>query len=299
MPCYSSSSSSSSPPTTTTSKGDIYGVVHANERWWDDETALRPIILHVLYDIWNHLPQEDRGKLWKEKRVKWNNASTDLLDRWKIKIDPKMIKKQAGLIQNALREAEGEFDVIKYHNILAEKYPEVGLTSDMAAQYGAKILGEQATHVLSDGNKKQDILISLCKDLSYLRSIDDKLTELVNYLVQGKESRVNRAMKHLVNRKKSQLNQEEMNVDEENEKEDDDEDDDDEADDDSDDPVDENTPPNISLSSSLYQSSSSSSSSPTSNDRFRQEIEKKKKEREEKKKERPTASKKRGRQAYA
>ena len=56
---------------------------------------LRPIVLHVLYAMWNELPEEDRAKVWKEKRNKWTIASKDLKERWKIDLAPEDIKKHA------------------------------------------------------------------------------------------------------------------------------------------------------------------------------------------------------------
>lgn len=153
--------------------------------------------MHVLYAMWNELPEEDRAKVWKEKRNKWTIASKDLKERWKIDLAPEDIKKHAGVISERLPVAEGPFDMIKMNNHLAEKYPEVGLTSDMAAQYGAKILGEQATHALADNNKKQDILISYAKELGYLKDIHEQLVTLVNVLTAGKKSKVKKAAKFL------------------------------------------------------------------------------------------------------
>jgi hypothetical protein len=176
--------------------------------------------------------------------------------------------------------------MIKMNNHLAEKYPEVGLTSDMAAQYGAKILGEQATHALADNNKKQDILISYAKELGYLKDIHEQLTTLVNVLTAGKKSKVKKAAKFLDRQiSKVSLVSDTADDDEMEESEERKEDDEDEAEEEED-AMDEEIE-NISLTANR----------PVS--RLAQEIEKKKKEKElEAAKGKPPA-KKQKRLAYA
>lgn len=78
-----------------------------------------------------------------------------------------------------------------HHHALEEKYPEVGASPHQLTQYGVKIIGDQAANILTDSNRKLDLLIS------YIKNIDESLSVISAHLLQGKQKSVRKAIKRL------------------------------------------------------------------------------------------------------
>jgi hypothetical protein len=95
------------------------------------------------------------------------------------------------LIYEQLKVSEADFDIQYYHRILEEKYPECGTSPQQLSQYGLKLIGDQAAKILSDGNRKLELVIG------YAKNIDDTLRTLSNYLIQGKKKNVKKAISRL------------------------------------------------------------------------------------------------------
>jgi hypothetical protein len=97
------------------------------------------------------------------------------------------------LIYEELKKPEPPFNAQRYHRILEEKYPQVGVSPQQLTQFGVKLIGDQAACILKDGNNKLDLLIG------YVQNIDATLSTLSTYIIQGKKKNVRAALRLLNN----------------------------------------------------------------------------------------------------